>query len=228
MMRRALAGIVAVWLCAAFAPAWASAAEAPAATGGAVAAGEHHTAGHAPHINWVSFDYEAKGQGPPLLFALVNFAVLVFLLVRFAGPPLKGFLANRHISIKSALEEGARLRLEAQTRLAEYADRIAGVDREVDALIGEIRSQAEAEKKRILDQAAAQAAALERDAKERIAAEIARARKELEREVVTAAVAAAEKLLRQSTRDDDQRRLVDGFLSTLDKTAARRPPEPRS
>jgi len=182
-------------------------------------AAAHHGAGHAPEINWISFS-PSEGQGPPMAIALVNFAILIFLLVKLFGRSFTSFLQTRHDSIKTALEEGKRLREEAQQRLEEYGRKIANVDREVDELVASIRAAAEEEKARILAQAEAQAAALEREAQDRIAAEIERSRRALEREVVGAAVAAAEKLLRDKTRDDDQRRLADNFVAELQKSTS--------
>lgn len=56
---------------------------------------------------------------------------------------------------------------------------------------------------------------MKREARARIENEIARARLALEREVVSAAVAAAEKVLRDRTTPDDQARLFDSFITNL-------------
>jgi F-type H+-transporting ATPase subunit b len=179
-------------------------------------AGAHEAVGHAPHINWVRFYPGAgEGDGPPIAIALFNFAVLLLILRKLFGKSLSDYLQTRHTSIKSALEEGKRLREEARQKLAEYTEKIANVDAEISALVAAIRQSAEEEKARILAQAEAQAAALERDAKERIAAEIERSRATLEREVVDAAIAAAETILRSNARDDDQRRLAETFIASL-------------
>lgn len=177
-----------------------------------------HAVGHAPDINWFTF-YPSDGKGPPLAIALLNFAVLVFILVKLFGAPLSSFLRQRHEGIKQALEEGARLRDEAQRKLDEYGRKIASVDKEVDDLVASIRAAAEQEKARILERAEQQAAALEREARERIDAEVARARRALEREVVSAAISAAEQLVRERARDDDHRRLADAFIGEIVKTA---------
>jgi F-type H+-transporting ATPase subunit b len=184
---------------------------------------EGHSPGHVPHINWMDWDYKEEGKAPPFGMALVNFAIFMFVLIKFAGPKLSAFLRDRHIAIKSALDEGARLREEARQKLEDYRRRLAGLDAEVDKVLAEIRTQAETERQRILAHAEAQAAALQRDAEERIAAETARARRALEQEVVTAAIAAAERLLRTGTRDDDQRRLVDNFIAGVESRRTEAP-----
>lgn len=180
-------------------------------------------AGHAWHIDW--FNFFGKGsQG--LLWSLINFAVLGLLLRKLFGNALTNFLQTRHTSIKDALEEGRRLREQAQKQLKKYGAKIAGVDAEVAALVATIRKSAEDEKARILANAEAQAAAMKKDAEQRIAAEIARSRRALEREVVNAAISAAEQILRTQARDDDHRRLADSFIASLNGTAAPVPPTP--
>jgi len=189
----------------------------------------HEVETEVPSINWFNLGYrdldvqgaKLEGHGermpPPFGLAIMNFAVFAAILVWKAGPPLRSFVEQRHVSIKDALDEGRRLRKEAQAKLAEYDGRIAGVQAEVDELIAEIRKAAEQEKQRILADAEHQAAAMKKSAESQIAAEIDRARAELEREVMAAAVAATETLIREKATPADQKKLVDGFLDDLQK-----------
>jgi len=188
--------------------------------------GGHHGAETPPPINWFNWHYGKDVHGgeldpaeepmaPGFLFALINFAVFAGLLVKFAGPKLATYLRVRHDTVKSQLDEAARLRADARAKLDEYNRRIAGIDQEVTRLMHEIRSEAEAERDAILVQARAQAEAMKREAQSRIESEIARARLALEQEVVSAAVAAAERVLAERTTAEDQSRLFDGFIAHL-------------
>ena len=189
-------------------------------------AGGHHKAASPLPINWFQWhagkdimggDLEGDEQPMPpgVLFALINFSIFLGLLIKFAGPKLAGYLRTRHDTVKGQLEEAARLRAEARAKLDEYNQRIAAVDAEVNRLMAEIRAEAEAEREMILSQAKSQAEALKKEGQRRIEAEIARARLTLEREVATAAVAAAETILRERTSEDDQVRMFGNFVDTL-------------
>lgn len=216
---------------------WARAQEA-AEPGAAHEAGEgaaEHEEMGPPEANFVDFGWSHKNQAggtlekgaepmaPPYVLALLNFLVLLGIMGRWAMPKMRSYVRDRHDEIVNALDEAARLRDEARKKLDECARRVAGVDEEVDHLVADIREQAEAEKKRILVEAELQAAALKRDAEQRISAELARARLELEREVVAAAVAAAEDLLRDKTNAGDQRNLVQQFIASLEGASAPHP-----
>ncbi|HUS68272.1 MAG TPA: ATP synthase F0 subunit B [Kofleriaceae bacterium] len=194
------------------------------------ATGEHHGGHHGaepPHaINWTDWGKgkdvhggelhpAEEGMPPGLLYALINFAVFLGLLVKLVGPKLAKALRVRHDLVKNQLAESAKLRQDARDKLEEYNRRIAGVDSEIAKLMAEIKADAEAEKQIILEQARVQAEAMKKDAERRIESEIARARQTLEREVVAASIAAAEKILRDRTTPDDQSRMFDGFVDTL-------------
>lgn len=160
-----------------------------------------------------------------MMFA--NFAIYASIMLYFVVPALRKYFTSKHTTIKQQLDESAQLRDEAAAKLDEYNQRIANVEKEVEQLLAETRKTAEAERERILEDAKAQAAAMERDAELRIQAEIQRAQVVLEREVIAAATEVAEKLLKVRTTSSDHNALVDGFISSLEQPADR-PQEPAS
>lgn len=203
--------------------------------------GHGHAEHHDPslHYNFTNLNYRGKDEfgGPygdnrqvspdgqvfdeeepmsaPFVFLVLNFVLLVIILVKYLWPAAGKLATERHDQIKNALDEAARLREQAKRKLAEYELRIKDVDREIKALVDGIRADAEADRARILDTAAAQAAQMKKDADQRIAAEIELARAQLTKEVTTAAAQAAEKLLKDKTTVDDQRKLVSSFISGI-------------
>jgi F-type H+-transporting ATPase subunit b len=205
----------------------AAAAHGESGHGEAAAHGGHEAPRGAPPVNWTDFGYKDKDvhggkldkgdepMAPPLVLALLNFAIFAGILYWKAGPALSKYLANRHETIKNALEEAAKLQEEAKEKLKEYSERIADADSEVNELIEQIRKDAEAERERIVADAEAQAERMRKEAEARIESEFIRARRELEREVVAKAMALAEQQLRDTTTQVDQTTLVTGFISDL-------------
>lgn len=174
-----------------------------------------------PHTGQVVIDPHTgtpaaeETMSPPFVFMLLNFGILLLILAKFGGPAARKLAQERHDQIKTALDEAAKLRDQAAKKLAEYETRIKDVDSEVKKLVDGIRADAEADKKRIIEAAAAQAAQMKRDAELRIAAEIELARAQLQREVAAAAAAATEKLLKEKVTADDQNKLVNTFISNV-------------
>ncbi len=155
---------------------------------------------------------EEEPMSVPFVYFLLNFGVLLVLLGWKAGPIARDMASKRSDEIKNALDEAARLRSEAQAKLDSYSSKLKAAEAEIDDMIKAMRDSAEAEKQRIIAAAEAQAAALKKEAEERIAAEIDRARHALQQEVVAAAAAVAEKVLREKTTPTDQSGLVDHFI----------------
>ena len=158
---------------------------------------------------------EEEPMSAPFLFMLLNFGLLLVILGKYGGPVARNIAQERHDTIKSALDEAARLRDQAQQKLTEYETRIKDVDSEVKKIVNDIRAGAEEDKKRILENAERQAKQMKHDAELRIAAEIETARAKLSREVAVAASAATEKLLKEKVTPDDQKKLVGSFISGM-------------
>ena len=151
----------------------------------------------------------------PFILMLVNFGILLLILAKLGGPVARKTAQDRSDQIKTALEEAAALRAAAQAKLDEYGKKLAAADGEIAAMVEGIRKDAESEKQRVIAAADAQAIAMKKDAEERIAAEIDRARASLSREVSRAASAAAEKLLRERATSADHGKLIDAFIVDL-------------
>ncbi len=158
---------------------------------------------------------EEEPMSPPFIFMLINFGLFLIILAKYLAPAGTKAAQERHDLIKTALDEAAKLREQAQQKLTEYEGRIKNVDDEVKKIIDDIRAAADEDKKRILENAERQSAQMKRDAELRIAAEIEMARAQLAREVAVAASQATEKLLREKVTPDDQKKLVGNFISGM-------------
>jgi F-type H+-transporting ATPase subunit b len=177
-------------------------------------------------VNWWSWDYGPKAKDPthkgwpaPFGFALVNFGIFLAIMSKLAWKPLKKFMADRHDEISNNLDAASRLRAEAEATLAQYEAKIGGIDREIDTLLAAIRKEAEMEKARIIAAAEADAKRLKEDAERQIAAEIDRARRELRRGVIEAAVGAAEASLKKNIAADDQRKMAEKYVHDVEVRA---------
>ena len=166
----------------------------------------------------VSVAHEEE-MSAPFIFMVLNFILLLIILTWKGKPIVEKLAADRHDQIKTALAEAAKLRKQAEDKLAEYANKLEKADAEIAALVAGLRSDAEADKKRILEAAERQAVQMQKDAEVRIAAEIELARTTLTREVSYAATMAAEKVLREKTTPSDQQQLIGAFITGVQSVA---------
>lgn len=170
-------------------------------------------------------DEKEGDMSPPFLIAVLNFLVVVAILVKFGRPVARNVAETRSDTIKTALDEAARLRDQAQAKLDEYSAKLSAADAEIKSMIEGMRADAEADRKRVIADAETQAAALKKEAEDRIAVEIERARHALAREVATAAAGAAEKLIAQKITTSDQTKLVDTFIADVGTSTGAKPQE---
>ena len=155
----------------------------------------------------------------PFLFMLINFGILLVLIGKYGSPVARQMAESRSDTIKSALDEAAKLRQAAADKLDEYSAKLIAAEAEMATMLTNMRADAESERARIIAAAEEQAIAVKKDADLRIAAEIERARFELAREVAIAAAAAAEKLVREKATGADHAALVDTFIKDVESAA---------
>jgi F-type H+-transporting ATPase subunit b len=182
-------------------------------------AGQAHEE-HAKGIeNWWSFDYKAKHLPPPFGIAIINFFIFVGVLYKLAGKSIANMIKGRHDTIAKDLKEAAELRRQAEAELTQYQAKVANIDQEIETLLGTIKKEAEQEKARIIAAAEADATRLKLDAERQIAAEIDRARRELRRGVIAAALAAADAALRKNIGADDQHKMAEHYVTEVEAQA---------
>jgi F-type H+-transporting ATPase subunit b len=158
---------------------------------------------------------EEEPMSPPFIYMVLNFVLLLIILIKWGAPPARKASQDRHDQIKTALDEAAKLREQAQNKLSELEAKLKSTDDEIKKMVEGMRADAAADKARILENAERQAAAMKKEAEARIAAEIEMARTQLTREVTIAATKATEELLRKKMVPGDQQKLVSTFISDL-------------
>jgi F-type H+-transporting ATPase subunit b len=195
--------------------------------GEAAAQGEHHGAEHHQEFNWYygmlgekadaepSVLWRRPGMPAPFAAQLLNTALLVLVLVRFGKAPIARGLADRRKRIMKGMDDAAAMKKEAEQQLEFYKDRIANLDAEIERVKREMREGAEAERARILTEAAARRARLEQEARVLVEQELKAVREELTRETTQAALRSARELLKSATSTEDHRRLCEQYLDNF-------------
>lgn len=159
------------------------------------------------------------GEEPDLTTLIlqgVNLLILIGVLVYFARKPVQDFFRDRRSHVTTELDSAAGVLSEAEGRLAEWQGRAERLDAEVEEIKRTARERAAYERERILADAEASAERIRRDAEAAVDQEVTRARQELRAEAAELATQLAAELLQQNVGDEDQRRLVDEFVSRVE------------
>jgi F-type H+-transporting ATPase subunit b len=186
-----------------------------------IAAGEQaEAAGEADHE---ADEHHGPFYTQPQFFAaVINFVLLLLVLRRLGKQPLATFLGERRKAMERNIAEAAELKAKADARHKEYVERLAQLDQELQKLRTDIARAAEEDRQRILADAEETARRLRRETEALIDQHGRALSAAARREVVEAAMAAAEQLLRSTLTEADQQRLAERFKQSV---AGERPEE---
>ncbi|CAK8714865.1 MAG: F-type H+-transporting ATPase subunit b [Candidatus Electronema aureum] len=147
-----------------------------------------------------------------LLWRTLNFAALVFLLVKFAGKPIVEGLGSRRKAIEDDLQELQAKRNEAERSYKDFEARLAGMEQEFELIVGRAVALAQDERSRILAEAESSARDIRRQAEAAVEAAAAAARSSLQDEVAEQAAAMAEHLILKNLTPADQVMIIEQYL----------------
>lgn len=166
-----------------------------------------------------AFASESGGEhgGSPMEWAyrILNFGVLVFVLVKFTGKPLKDFLAQRKELIEKSIKEAQEAKELATRALAEVEERLKLKDREVEEIIASAKASGEKEKERLIEESEKLKVKILEQAKSNIDFEVKRAKDAIKAEAVEAAMQLAEEKIKGKLTKEDQERLLQESIKLL-------------
>jgi len=150
-----------------------------------------------------------------LIVQVINFIILLIILQRFLYKPLLAKMEERTAAIKRSLDEAQAARAEAVRQQEENAAQLRAAYAEAATIRDKALREAEEAGRKQLEAAQAQSRKLVEDTKAQLDTEIRRARDELRRETTDLALAAAEKLVRRTLREEDHRKIVADAIAGL-------------
>ena len=151
-----------------------------------------------------------------MIWTVLVFILLLAILKKFAWPALLGAVEARERALEEQLAEAERNRAEAAQLLAQHERLLAEGRAAAHGLLAEAKAAAEKERALALEKTRQEQEELLERARRDIIAERERAVAELRREAVDLSLAAASKLLGERLDSDSDRKIVQGYLATLD------------
>jgi F-type H+-transporting ATPase subunit b len=150
-----------------------------------------------------------------MIWTLIIFAVLMFVLSRFAFGPLTKAVRAREQSLQEAIDAAKRDRDEAAKLLADHQAKIEAARTEAQKIIVDGRGVAEKMRADMLEQTRGEQQALLQRARQEIESEKKNAIAEMRREAVDLALAGASKVIEENLESPKNRHLVETYLASL-------------
>ena len=179
------------------------------------------------HFNFVSvtFGAEEAAHGAEAahgtawkewLWKIVNFAILVFILVKFMGKPLKEFLRKRTEVIEKTLQEAREAKELALKALIEVEERLKYKDKEIEEILAASRSSAKLDLDSLIHQGERMRDKILEHAQTGIEFGLRQAKEEIRAEAVEIAMEMAEKKLKEKLTPETQDRLIEESLVKIE------------
>jgi F-type H+-transporting ATPase subunit b len=151
-----------------------------------------------------------------MIWTIVCFLITLYVLKRFAFGPIQTLVDERRERIRRALDDADDARAEARTLLEEHRKLIGQARGEAEEIRSVAKHEAEAQLRRVKDEAEADRQRRLEDTRRQIDAETRRSLEAIRSEVAELGLIAAEKVTRGALGDTDQRRLIDQAIGELD------------
>lgn len=149
----------------------------------------------------------------------VAVAMLVLILIAIFGAKVHKKIASgldsKIAAIREQLDEAKKLREEAEALRAEYAEKIAGAEKDAAAMVDRAKVEAEQIVAKAEADTAAMVARRKQMAEDKIAAAERGAVEELRAQVATVAAMAARDLIAEKHGEADDRKLADQIIANI-------------
>jgi F-type H+-transporting ATPase subunit b len=148
-----------------------------------------------------------------LIPALISFAVVFFVLSKFAWPAISDMLDQRADTIREGLERAEAAKIEAERLLAEYKQTMADARKEAGTILQQAKQAAEAQRSEATLKTQAEIDAMLVKARESIEGERRAAIASLQASVADLSVAVAGKLIGGELSTEDHLRVIEKYVS---------------
>ncbi len=148
---------------------------------------------------------------------VVSFAILLFILAKYAFPPILRTLEERERKIRDSLDQAERHRAEAERRLKDYEGKLNAAAREAEAILDQAKGRAQRALEENEQRLLADAERIKADATREIEHERRKAIQEIRAQTADLAIQVAEKVVGRSLTDADHRRFAEEALQAVEQ-----------
>jgi F-type H+-transporting ATPase subunit b len=151
-----------------------------------------------------------------MIWTVVFFLLTFWILKRFAFAPIQKAIDERRDRIRKSIEEADKAREEARKILEEHRALMREARSQAEEILTEARRTREAMETRMREETEAERQRRLEETRREIQAETQRALEAIRREVAELTLVAATKVTGKTLTDEDDRRLIDEAIASLD------------
>ena len=148
---------------------------------------------------------------------VISFLILLFLLRSFAWKKVLKLLDDRKEKISQEFKKIEETKLEIAGLKADYEANLSKIEQVTAQKLQEAITEGKAVQEEIRKRANENAQQIIEDAKKNIKYELAQAKEDLKSDIIDLTIGATEHIIREKLTGEDDKKLIEEFLDSLDK-----------
>ncbi len=148
-------------------------------------------------------------------WSLVSFALLFFLLKRYAFPPILEALEDRENKIRTEISDAEKLRQEAQELKADLEKELKNAHERASTIVQMAGAESKKIQEKTIQETQAKIRQMQSDAEQEIQIAQNKLLNEIRGYTAALTIAATEKVLKKSLGDEDKKRLIDESIEEV-------------
>lgn len=145
----------------------------------------------------------------------INFAILVFLFIKFVKTPLMNFLHDRGSELEKGIKDLENEKKKAEAKSRETLELIEKGEAHIEKIKEKIIKQGKEKREKIINEAHSRSQYMLEESKKRIGSQIFQAGRDFRAELVDAAIAFAMEKLPQEITEKDNQNFIGSYLASL-------------
>ncbi len=159
-----------------------------------------------------------------IFWSLISFGLLLFLLKKYAFPPILEMLEAREKKIRGDIDGAEELKKQAEEMKKEFEKQLATAREKAETIIHLAHEDAKKQTEKSLADTQAKVKQMQREAEHEITSSRNKLLAEIRSYTATLTIASTEKILNRTIEENDKKRLVDEsieeVIKELEKTHA--------
>ena len=156
-----------------------------------------------------------------IFWEVLSFAILFFVLYKFAFPGILSVLEEREKKIKDSLDQAERHRSDAERKLKEYEAKLNGIAKEAEGILTAAKERAQRLMEESEQRMTVESERIRGDATREIDHQRRKAIQDIRAQTTDLALMVAEKVVQRSLEEADHRRFADEALEALSQSYQR-------
>ena len=146
--------------------------------------------------------------GSLIFWSLLSFAILFFLLKKFAFPPILEALEEREKKIRKDIEDSEKLKEDAQTIKKDLEETLKAAHGKAETIVQLAQDEAKKFQEKNLQETEAKVRQVQKDAEQEIQSSRDKLLQEMRSYTAALTIASTEKFLKKALGDEDKKRLM--------------------